>query len=414
MHYILQRIKDELGFLKGNILVLVVSWLFFRFAAYLHSPFDSLYYEFLGATPTIIGLLFAINSISMTFTEIIGGYIADYFGRKRIIAIMTYGVGFSYIFLIIAPSWEFAIISSFVHGFCAGLYFPALSAIIADSLPPERRGRGYAIINTIPSLSAIFSPTIAGYILELYGLNIGMRIVYLITLLCVLSAATIRLFFLRETLHLKHSPKEGLDIGRIVKEAFTKTFISWTNIRGNILILTLCSITLLPSNILFHSFVVLYVVDVIGLKKIEWGYINTLTLIVNTILGFFVGVIVEKLGEKRSMTLSLSLSSFAILLLIYSTNFIQVMIAMLITIIFSIMYSSAFLALRANITPRELRGRIFGFMSIIQMVLATPISLTCGFLYELNAQMPFIIAFICKVLTLALVLQIKKQVTIYK
>ena len=46
------------------------------------------------------------------------------------------------------------------------LQFPPSSAIMADSLTPENRGIGMATMNTFGGLLAIFSPYLAGALLE--------------------------------------------------------------------------------------------------------------------------------------------------------------------------------------------------------------------------------------------------------
>lgn len=47
----LGRVREELGFLRGNLLVLMVSYMVFGFASGLFGPFRSPYIRELGASP---------------------------------------------------------------------------------------------------------------------------------------------------------------------------------------------------------------------------------------------------------------------------------------------------------------------------------------------------------------------------
>ncbi len=63
---------------------------------------------------------------------------------------------------VLAPRWEVIALATLLAGF--GVFqFPARSALIADSLSPEDRGKGISWMNTISSTLMIFAPFIAGY-----------------------------------------------------------------------------------------------------------------------------------------------------------------------------------------------------------------------------------------------------------
>jgi MFS family permease len=72
----------------------------------------------------------------------------------------------------VAPSWEVLAVAALLQGL-AVLGFPARSALIADSLPPQDRGRGIATMNTISGALAILAPYLAGVIVDAHGPNAG-------------------------------------------------------------------------------------------------------------------------------------------------------------------------------------------------------------------------------------------------
>ena len=79
------------------------------------------------------------------------------------------------------------------------LGFPPRSALIADSLSPEDRGRGIATMDTISSGLSIFAPYIAGIVVELSGPNTGVRTLYGAMLVLYLATAVIHSRFLKES-----------------------------------------------------------------------------------------------------------------------------------------------------------------------------------------------------------------------
>ena len=58
----------------------------------------------------------------------------------------------------------------------AAFQFPARSSLVADSMQPGQRGKGFATLNTINNSLAIVAPFIAGSVITLYGDFRGMRL----------------------------------------------------------------------------------------------------------------------------------------------------------------------------------------------------------------------------------------------
>ena len=56
------RLKTEFSFMHGNLLTLIITWLFFFFAYSVVAPFESPYIRELGASPTTIGLMGSVGA----------------------------------------------------------------------------------------------------------------------------------------------------------------------------------------------------------------------------------------------------------------------------------------------------------------------------------------------------------------
>jgi MFS family permease len=168
------------------------------FAHEIPGTYYSEYVIQLGGTPLILGAITFASMITLASVQFTGGYLADKYGRRWLISTLTFGVALSFVFFAVAPSWHFILAGAILQNICL-LYQPALNAIMADSLPPEKRGLGFSVLNLITSVSTTPAPVAALFLVATFGSELGMRIAYTIVVLLYLAAATVRLK-LKETL----------------------------------------------------------------------------------------------------------------------------------------------------------------------------------------------------------------------
>jgi MFS family permease len=103
---LLSRIASEFDFIRGNFLILVISWLIMDLASEMPTTYYGLYIEALGGSATIIGLIGFVSMIVQALVQFPGGYLADKYGRRWLISTMTFGLALSYAFYAFAPSWQ--------------------------------------------------------------------------------------------------------------------------------------------------------------------------------------------------------------------------------------------------------------------------------------------------------------------
>ncbi len=188
----------------------------------------------------------------LSLVRIPGAYIADRYGRKQITVVMTFAIALSYLFYILAPDWRFVLIGMIISNLSL-IYQPALQAILADSIPPEKRGMGFAATNVVPNIPTIFAPALAGVLVETHGLVPGMRIVYTIVFFCILAAALVRLLFLEETLQ----EPQKIRLGEM-KEAFRRSLGSiidaWRYVSPSLRFLTVALLVSAFEEPMWHRF----------------------------------------------------------------------------------------------------------------------------------------------------------------
>ena len=172
---LLDKIRDDYSWVKGNIRVLLSSYVLAGFASGLYFGYEPNYIEALGASALVIGMMNSVGSLVRAAVIIPGSVVADKYGRRRIIVFFTFFSASSLLFYALAPDWR-VIFAGMVLFSIYRIYLPALSAIEADSIPEEKRGEGFSLITLAPGLAAGLSPPIAGYIISRMELVLGMRL----------------------------------------------------------------------------------------------------------------------------------------------------------------------------------------------------------------------------------------------
>ena len=94
--------RSDSAVLRGNFLILTLSWLIMYSAGPIPQTYASLYYLSLGADEFILSLIGFAGSIALV--QFPGGYLADKHGRRWLVSTMSFGLAAGALFFIIASS----------------------------------------------------------------------------------------------------------------------------------------------------------------------------------------------------------------------------------------------------------------------------------------------------------------------
>jgi len=403
----IEKLKREFSFFRGNFLILVVSWILMDFVNELPGTYYPDYVVNLGGTPTILGIISAVSFLALALVQFPGGYLADKYGRRWLVSSLTFGVALSYIFYAVAPSWHFILIGALLANLCL-LYQPALNALFADSLPPEKRGMGFSIVNLIMSVSTTPAPLIAMFLVASYGPILGMRIAYTLVTIFYFAAAVIRLKLKEsmrnvEKLNLRHairsfpqSLKEGINVWRDVPRSTFFLFLSRL-ILGS-------AFALCQPLFQIYAFYVLQIGGqpnpnvyspqedpALQTARIYWGYVMMATVICMLILSFPTGKLIDKIGRKKPLILAGILLIPSVLLFVYG-NYLTLFISFPIVGLAQLLMFSSFQALFADLVPQDKRGKATGSMNFFSYIFMAVGGLAGGILYDtISPQFPFLL-----------------------
>jgi MFS family permease len=341
------------------------------------STYVSLYFISIGGDPITLGLMASIAAIIQCFVLFLGGFIADYYGRKRIIIITGfYSILFPLLYAFI-QDWRVFVIAAIMGSFGA-ISSPASHATVADSIAPEKRTTWIASLQVISSFPMIFAPLIGGWLIKEYGTADGFRLACLITAGAALASALIISLFLRETLPKRENSKTRTP-GNSIFNDFRKRI---PNMPSSLKALLFAYGLIAFANGLVGQFFILYAIRIIGLNVLDWGIIISLQFLIATLLRIPGGWASDRFGKKKTMTLSILTCTPFTILFVLSSSFIQAGVAALLFATAGIYYAPAHEALQADLTPREVRGQVTAFWDIDNAISAALGALTGGILFQ--------------------------------
>src|SRR3954468_13382709 len=124
-------------------------------------PLLPFYAETFGASPLVIGLLFAVFSLCQLLAAPALGDLSDRYGRRPILIFSLLGTVLSFVMLALAHSIAMLFAARIVDGLSGGNISTA-RAYVADITEPKDRARAYGIIGAAFGLGFILGPALSG------------------------------------------------------------------------------------------------------------------------------------------------------------------------------------------------------------------------------------------------------------
>ncbi len=124
-------------------------------------PLLPFYAQTFGASPIVIGLLFASFSVSQLVASPILGSLSDRWGRRPVLIVSLIGTVVSFVMLALAQSLEMLFAARIVDGLSGGNITTA-RAYIADVTTEEERPRAFGMLGAAFGLGFVVGPALGG------------------------------------------------------------------------------------------------------------------------------------------------------------------------------------------------------------------------------------------------------------
>src|SRR5512138_2993525 len=161
MNAIHPSLKESLRALPRGAWVLFFGTFLNKFGTFV-LPFLAIYMTSLGYSVPQSGLAIAGYGVGTLVASILGGHLADQFGRRKVIVASMFSVSLVMLWLSRARElWSIVGLAT-LAGLTGELYRPASSALLADLVPAGQRVTAYAAYRLAFNAGWAFGPATAG------------------------------------------------------------------------------------------------------------------------------------------------------------------------------------------------------------------------------------------------------------
>jgi DHA1 family tetracycline resistance protein-like MFS transporter len=267
-------------------------------------PLLPFYAQTFGASPLVIGLLFAVFSLAQLIAAPALGDISDKYGRRPVLVFSLAGTVVSFVMLALANSVTMLFLARIVDGLSGGNISTA-RAYVADVTEPKDRARAYGLIGAAFGLGFILGPALSG-ILARISYTAPIWAAAAITLV----ATAMAWLWLPETVHRTHAgtgmPFKNL-AGTMKRPAIRRVllidFVYWFAFA------------------VFQTTFALFAANRFGFDAPQTGYFFAAFGVLGAIVqGAFIRPIVHRLGDKATFRLGLVFGALGLVAATYAAS----------------------------------------------------------------------------------------------
>jgi MFS family permease len=368
------RVKEESSpapaktapLITNKMLLFMVAMVLANIGGNMYAPLLPLYLKDLNASVVQVGLFFTLAQIIPLALQILGGWISDSLGRLRSIAMGSVAGVFSYIGLILAPTWQWVLVGEGLSSITRSLVGPSFSAFIAEESTVENRARVFGITETIFMVVTVIGPPLGGWLADTYGFRIMLGVaggLYTI-------ATVIRIAMARTAARGKESDPQKLrvaslkkDLGIMVAMIMAGGVVTWILLTDGVRDIAFSmSFTLVP----------IYLQDIGGMSIQQIGWLESIFGVFMMLVTVPAGWLADKRGERVPIVLGFLLEFAAMMTFIRVSNFIGYAAAWALFGLGVGLMSPAYQALISKAVPKKMRGTAFGFFQTSLGVVSLP------------------------------------------
>ncbi|MFP3250912.1 MAG: MFS transporter [Thermoproteus sp.] len=376
-----------MSWLRGNVGVMIVSWFLFAVSSALTFPYLSEYMHLLGASDVDIGIATALGSLANMVAVLPGGVLTDVIGRRRSIVIGTWGVTATQFLYAAVVDWRM-FVAVYVVDSAMHFYQPALTAILLDSLPPDRRGGGMMLTAVLPQVPWLFLPPVGGYLLDVMGIA-GMRVSFLVSGAISAAVAFFRMRSLTETVAAREVPLR--DAPKMVAQSLA----FWRGLGAldalSIYVLAL-GLVLNAASVPLQRFGVLYATGVLGLDDAAWGAIQSAATGIAMAFGLVMTPVIDRAPRATAMFSGLLLTAAGFLVAGLWRHVVALALAALTSGVGFEMVTAVRRAVIGDRVAQASRGRVMGASLALEYMGTVAGGLAGGPLYSASPNLSFLLA----------------------
>ena len=342
------------GTLSRAILILGAVQLIESLAFALPISFFPNYVISLGASIASIGLFTSSFMIAFAILSPKMGSLVDQYGRKQIMMAGIFSDVILGILTGLVPDWKWLLVIRVLNGAVSSAAMLASETLLIDMVTPQQRGEASGFIMSMNMIGRNIGPVFGGAI-QWFVFSRGFselmsyRVPYFVDSILAAIALAVVFFYIKEPERRSGGPRGGLqgEAPKLVwtnplKVLFINSFISGVGVGF-----------IIPIMVLFYT-------DRFNMDPVAIGTILSLSGFVGLFASYIAGKFSDKVGRKPLIALGNYSSRLAGSMLPFTGSITQAGIVEGVRSLGFNVSMPAFRALRADLVPPEVRGRMFG------------------------------------------------------
>ncbi len=334
-------------------------------------------YNEIAPVPLYVSLMVLITAFVSTFTTIIMGAISDVKAKRKFFMVYSFVCWAfatalfpfaAFVRPIIMAVFIAILFDSIMTYFGATAYDACFNAYVTDVTTLENRGKAVGIMEIMVLVSTLLIYASAGFIIIAIGYYAFFILIGLMTGLIGVIGALVA----KDSENLKPL---NISIWQHLKSTFKKDVI--TENKDFFLMMIGLGIWAVGFNVYF-PFILVYLQHHVGLGLEMASIVMFLALLVSIILGIPIGILIDKIGRKKTAIISLILESFTLILFAFSTQFIFIVITGILWVLFMTMWHISSQTWIKDLYPEEKYGQFSGYFLLFNVLIGMSIGPLIG------------------------------------
>jgi len=331
----------------------------------------------LGASALVVGVIEGAAEATALIVKVFSGAISDYWGKRKPLAVLGYGLGAAS-----KPLFALASTAGIVMGarvidrIGKGIRGAPRDALVADLAPPEIRGAAFGLRQSLDSIGAFLGPLIAIALMLLWAND--FRAVFWVAVIPGVLAVTLLVLGVQEP-ERANGPRR---VNPITRDNLARLSRAYWSVVGIGAVFTLARFS--------EAFLILRATEG-GLPIAYTPLVLVGMNIVFALAAYPFGKLADTTSHVGLLAAGLAVLICADLALAYSTHWPWVWAGISLWGLHMAMTQGLLAAMIADTAPEDLRGTAYGFFNLVSGVAMLVASVLAGLLWDqLGASFTFL------------------------
>lgn len=339
----------------------------------------------LGVAPIVIGLIEGLAETTASLLKLVSGWLSDKLGKRKALAIIGYGLStLVKPLMYIATTWGMVLGVRFGDRLGKGMRTAPRDALVADSLTPHERGKGFGIHRSMDTAGAVLGLVLAAIVVFLFqggNLELGLNTYHNLVLIGVIPAV-LSLFMFLFVRDIKTSLSSQLSSNSKVilfptnntkqdsKAPLDRRFKFFLGI--------MALFTLGNSS---DAFLILRAQN-LGNSVLDILLMLILFNVICAVLSTPVGILSDKLGRKRMIIMGWLIYAITYLGFAFTSVSWQIWLLFALYGVYYGFTEGVARAFVADLVPEDRRGTAYGLFHSVVGITLLPASIIAGWLWQ--------------------------------